>query len=868
MARLREGLFLLLSNVLLIAATGLFISGLLRPKIAPPVTEQSWLNKVEKTPSAPFDRVIFLLVDALRSDFVFANNSGFPFTQELIRAGAAMPFTALAAPPTLTMPRVKAVTSGASPCFLDMFANIKDSMNRTEGNPTWLHTLKDTYADKKLSYAGTRTWTDLYPDVFARSHPTDANFVPDYTSVDEVVKNHVDFELANDDWSALILHMAGVDHIGHIGGPDSAYMGPKFHEIDSLTRKIFESIQTKPYLKNTLFILLGDHGMDNRGNHGGSLESEMSAALVFMSPLFQRISPGQTSPADPNAGEYGYHTVIDQSNIVPTVASLLGIPIPRLNLGVVIPELLPLWKDPKEHITLLRNNAVQMMRLYVDWLPSPPAVSDEVFGLWKKAETLGSGADEALSVLLKFCTKAQYVMSVPSGDISFPLIFYGLAAGVGTILSALLAHRMIPFSFNDSGWENMAIVASYACTMFYVGLIEYEHLFWYYASLLSMAHIGYRNFRNNQGFFASWGPLFLQFISQSWNQAGENPARLAVFIQKYLGENTGALWLLTSATYAVSGYNLSARLNQSKGLIDWTSSILSHGLGLTALLFKFHSTLVITPEAASFAPQWLLSTSARVNIIFLYRILSISIIMKMAYVLLPLRKGTIRKDNLAAMMELVGLYLMTQSRAHNIPLFLIFRSQLQLLESLPENRVSVILLFAESAYSAFGFTNSVAALDIPLGFNGVTTWVSSTIQLIQWQIFITMWAGSAWWICAGLGLLAQPKSGKASQNGNAHGPSTASGKQKPDGHINGSAKSSETPKEVLSHSEGVWTTYLAHITLFQAVSVIRLIGASIWYRDDPQLWTVILHASALIAMKLVIHTTVNCLFSGLMWASA
>ncbi|KAJ6164068.1 hypothetical protein N7470_002740 [Penicillium chermesinum] len=808
MARLREGLFLLLSNVLLIAATGLFISGLLRPKIAPPVTEQSWLNKVEKTPSAPFDRVIFLLVDALRSDFVFANNSGFPFTQELIRAGAAMPFTALAAPPTLTMPRVKAVTSGASPCFLDMFANIKDSMNRTEGNPTWLHTLKDTYADKKLSYAGTRTWTDLYPDVFARSHPTDANFVPDYTSVDEVVKNHVDFELANDDWSALILHMAGVDHIGHIGGPDSAYMGPKFHEIDSLTRKIFESIQTKPYLKNTLFILLGDHGMDNRGNHGGSLESEMSAALVFMSPLFQRISPGQTSPADPNAGEYGYHTVIDQSNIVPTVASLLGIPIPRLNLGVVIPELLPLWKDPKEHITLLRNNAVQMMRLYVDWLPSPPAVSDEVFGLWKKAETLGSGADEALSVLLKFCTKAQYVMSVPSGDISFPLIFYGLAAGVGTILSALLAHRMIPFSFNDSGWENMAIVASYACTMFYVGLIEYEHLFWYYASLLSMAHIGYRKF---------------------------------VLAIEPTNDGSGAklISLIASVTIKDSSH---------LGAHSSSSSFLSPGI-----------KLVKTPRAL---PSSFRNTSEK------HRILSISIIMKMAYVLLPLRKGTIRKDNLAAMMELVGLYLMTQSRAHNIPLFLIFRSQLQLLESLPENRVSVILLFAESAYSAFGFTNSVAALDIPLGFNGVTTWVSSTIQLIQWQIFITMWAGSAWWICAGLGLLAQPKSGKASQNGNAHGPSTASGKQKPDGHINGSAKSSETPKEVLSHSEGVWTTYLAHITLFQAVSVIRLIGASIWYRDDPQLWTVILHASALIAMKLVIHTTVNCLFSGLMWASA
>ena len=32
-------------------------------------------------PEAPFDRVIFLVVDALRSDFVYGHNSGFEFTQ-------------------------------------------------------------------------------------------------------------------------------------------------------------------------------------------------------------------------------------------------------------------------------------------------------------------------------------------------------------------------------------------------------------------------------------------------------------------------------------------------------------------------------------------------------------------------------------------------------------------------------------------------------------------------------------------------------------------------------------------------------------------------------------------------------------------
>jgi ethanolaminephosphotransferase len=35
-------------------------------------------------PEAVFDRVIFMVVDALRSDFVYGSNSGFHYTQRLV----------------------------------------------------------------------------------------------------------------------------------------------------------------------------------------------------------------------------------------------------------------------------------------------------------------------------------------------------------------------------------------------------------------------------------------------------------------------------------------------------------------------------------------------------------------------------------------------------------------------------------------------------------------------------------------------------------------------------------------------------------------------------------------------------------------
>jgi hypothetical protein len=36
----------------------------------------------QNTPSAKFDRVIFMVIDALRSDFIFSSSSGFAFTQK------------------------------------------------------------------------------------------------------------------------------------------------------------------------------------------------------------------------------------------------------------------------------------------------------------------------------------------------------------------------------------------------------------------------------------------------------------------------------------------------------------------------------------------------------------------------------------------------------------------------------------------------------------------------------------------------------------------------------------------------------------------------------------------------------------------
>lgn len=76
--------YLTLGNVLLLIALFAFTSGFLSSALFPKsVPAPSMLNDdlVEAKEDAPFSRVVFLLVDALRSDFVFGTNSGFSFTQ-------------------------------------------------------------------------------------------------------------------------------------------------------------------------------------------------------------------------------------------------------------------------------------------------------------------------------------------------------------------------------------------------------------------------------------------------------------------------------------------------------------------------------------------------------------------------------------------------------------------------------------------------------------------------------------------------------------------------------------------------------------------------------------------------------------------
>lgn len=124
-------------------------------------------------------------------------------------------------------------------------------------------------------------------------------------------------------------------------------MIPKQQEMDAIVEEIDTAMRQQKHLDSTLLILCGDHGMNEAGNHGGSSAGETSPALTFISPKFEgRIAPNK-SPVDASS-EFHYYRTVEQSDLTPTLAGLLGVPIPRNNLGVIIREILDLWQSGKQ----------------------------------------------------------------------------------------------------------------------------------------------------------------------------------------------------------------------------------------------------------------------------------------------------------------------------------------------------------------------------------------------------------------------------------------------------------------------------------------------------------------------------------------
>ncbi|CAH9144928.1 unnamed protein product [Cuscuta epithymum] len=248
-----------------------------------------WRQELSEVPPF-FDRLILLVIDGLPAEFVLGKDGhsppealkeAMPYTQSLLDQGRGIGYHAKAAPPTVTMPRLKAMVSGAIGGFLDVAFNF-NTQALLEDNII----VQFLRVGWKMVMHGDETWLKLFPGMFVRHDGVSSFFVKDTIQVDHNVSRHLGYELNRTDWNLLILHYLGLDHVGHIGGRKSALMAPKLREMDE-TIKIIDQSVLQPQDKDegrTLLLVVSDHGMTGSGNHGGSSYEETDSLALFIGP--------------------------------------------------------------------------------------------------------------------------------------------------------------------------------------------------------------------------------------------------------------------------------------------------------------------------------------------------------------------------------------------------------------------------------------------------------------------------------------------------------------------------------------------------------------------------------------------------------
>jgi hypothetical protein len=162
----------------------------------------------------------------------------------------------------------------------------------------------------------------------------------------------------------LLIHFEGPDNLGHGFGGASPEYRADVQRVDDHLGELLAAID----LESTALIVTADHGQIDTGGHGG-WESVVTRVPLVM--VGRGIAPG------------GQGVEVNQTDIAPTVAVLLGTAIPTHNQGRALFEYLDI--DPRLEAQRKDDLTEQQSRFYntyINWLtgttPQERTVSEEM----------------------------------------------------------------------------------------------------------------------------------------------------------------------------------------------------------------------------------------------------------------------------------------------------------------------------------------------------------------------------------------------------------------------------------------------------------------------------------------------------------
>ena len=174
-----------------------------------------------------------------------------------------------------------------------------------------------------------------------------------------------------EDGNVFLLHLLGLDSSGHAHKPYSKEYYENVRIVDEGVRKVEAAFAEKfGNDEKTAFIFTADHGMSNKGAHGdGDPGCTETPLVVWGAGVAQGLwtIPGACRGTPKTPTEWGMNPEtrcdVDQADVAPLGAALIGLPPPRHNSGLLPSTYLS--EEPKSlRSSATIANAQQLLALH------------------------------------------------------------------------------------------------------------------------------------------------------------------------------------------------------------------------------------------------------------------------------------------------------------------------------------------------------------------------------------------------------------------------------------------------------------------------------------------------------------------------
>lgn len=479
---------------------------------------------------------------------------------------------------------------------------------------------------------------------------------------------------------------------------------------------------------------------------------------------------------------------------------------------------------------------------------------------------------EQAEALLEFLKEAQEQLSATASSYDVTRLVLGILIASIAVIAAIFASSSA-YVTSSATLGFSVLTALYSIMMFASSFVEEEQHIWYWMTGGWLAALAAARLIDTSvpKVIAACGAALLAVhrINDRWNQTGQKHAGESDISKFFFAEHYYVLWALVILAYFQVASALSNRTLQGifPAFLSWPFSYL---VVATAWVFKLNFTQADAPELVGNLFITIRRATAESPLVSQARMIFVALaILCFAVVIshatskeqIPSSNGSrSRRMTLAGRLHPpLQLFLLTQTRVTNAPLFLLYSAQFAMLPVLfnspvvPLDAVSrrkqstitvtkislTILLLSYASYFQTGGSNAISSIDLSNAYNGVASY---NIAAVGALLFLGNWAGPVWWTAAGIVLLQMHQDQEAAVDLAAQSrtaPLDAAGlSKKSDARSPFPSYATKIPSRVRSSAPSPFQTHYALMTLFTATGLAATMLACTILRTHLFIWTV------------------------------